>query len=151
MLKSTSVPADSSSHLDLSDLILLVSEAVMKVACLSLPGYILARRGMFDAEMQKAVASLTLMIFTPCLSTPSATSYSHSNELTLTVFVNLASQLTLDKLKDSAVIVFIFGCQTGVSYLCSIGTSKLFGFSERPRNFVVAMAVSSPLKSRQSG
>ena len=75
---------------------------------------------------------------------------SHSNELTLTVFVNLASQTTLDKLGELAIMVVIFGFQAVVSYLCAIGTSKLFGLRKRPRNFVVAMAV-SPLKGRRSG
>ena len=150
MLKSASRQADSSSHLKLSHLILLVSEAVLELACLSLPGYTLARKGMFDAEMQKSVANLTLILFTPCLSTPSTMSWSHSNELTLTVFVNIASQTIFDKSEELAIIVLIFGFQAVVSYLCAIGTSKLFGFSKRPRNFVVAMAV-SPLKGRRSG
>ena len=71
--------------------------------------------------------------------------------LHLTVFDNLASQITLDKLKDLSIILFIFAFQTVVSYLCSIATSKLFGFKKRPRNFVVAMAVCPPpFESRQS-
>lgn len=57
----------------------MVFEAVFGMTCISLPGYILARKGMFDAELQKFVASLTLVLFTPCLSTSSATSYSYSN------------------------------------------------------------------------
>ena len=48
---------------------LLVFEAVMEVVCLSLPGYIIARQGMFDTEMQKFVANLNITLFTPCLST----------------------------------------------------------------------------------
>ena len=76
MLKSASRQADSSSHLESSHLILLVSKAVLELACLSLPGYTLARKGMFDAEMQKSVANLTLVLFTPCLSTPSTTNWS---------------------------------------------------------------------------
>ena len=43
----------------------------MEVVCVSLPGYIVARQGMFDAEKQKFVASLNVALFTPCLSTSS--------------------------------------------------------------------------------
>ena len=57
-----------SSHPDFGHLVLLVFEAVMEVVCVSLPGYIVARQGMFDAEMQKFVANLNVAIFTPCLS-----------------------------------------------------------------------------------
>ena len=58
-----------SSHPALGHLILLVFEAVMEVVCVSLPGYIVARQGMFDADAQKFVANLNVMLFTPCLST----------------------------------------------------------------------------------
>ena len=57
------------------------------------------------------------------------------------VFTKLAAQLTPDKLGELAVIPIIFAVQTLVSYLCSIGVSKLLGFKKRPRNFVVAMGV----------
>ena len=40
----------------------------MEVVCVSLPGYIVARQGMFDAEKQKFVANLNVALFTPCLS-----------------------------------------------------------------------------------
>ena len=56
------------SHPALGHLILLVFEAVLEVVCVSLPGYIIARQGLFDAEMQKFVANLNVMLFTPCLS-----------------------------------------------------------------------------------
>ncbi len=56
------------SHPPLGHLILLVFEAVMEVVCVSLPGYIVARQGMFDAENQKFVANLNVALFTPCLS-----------------------------------------------------------------------------------
>lgn len=56
------------NHPALGNLILLVFEAVMEVVCISLPGYIIARGGMFDAEMQKFVANLNVSLFTPCLS-----------------------------------------------------------------------------------
>ena len=61
-----------SSHPDFGHLVLLVFEAVMEVVCVSLPGYIVARQGMFNAEMQKFVANLNVDIFTPCLSTCAA-------------------------------------------------------------------------------
>lgn len=57
------------------------------------------------------------------------------------VFTKLASQLTPDKLGELAVIPIIFVVQTLVSYLCSIGMSRLLGLKKRPRNFVVAMGV----------
>ncbi|KAH0388952.1 hypothetical protein KCU89_g16790, partial [Aureobasidium melanogenum] len=75
------------SHPDFAHLVLLVFEAVLEVVCVSLPGYIVARRGMFDAEAQKMVANLNVQLFTPCL-----------------VFTKLASQLNADKLADLAVI-----------------------------------------------
>ncbi len=42
---------------------------------------------------------------------------------------------------DLAIIPLIFIVQTLVSFACSWGISKAFGFSKRPRNFVVAMGV----------
>lgn len=59
---------DHSSHPALGHLILLVFEAVLEVVCVSLPGYIVARQGMFDADKQKFVANLNVALFTPCLS-----------------------------------------------------------------------------------
>lgn len=56
------------SHPALGHLVLLVFEAVMEVVCVSLPGYIIARQGMFNAEQQKFVANLNVILFTPCLS-----------------------------------------------------------------------------------
>lgn len=60
---------DHDSHPPLGHLILLVFEAVMEVVCVSLPGYIVARQGMFDADKQKFLANLNVALFTPCLST----------------------------------------------------------------------------------
>ena len=60
---------DHESHPALGHLILLVFEAVMEVVCVALPGYIVARQGMFDADKQKFVANLNVALFTPCLST----------------------------------------------------------------------------------
>ncbi|KAF4634533.1 hypothetical protein G7Y89_g3558 [Cudoniella acicularis] len=115
---------DHNSHPAMSHLILLVFEAVMEVVCVSLPGYIVARQGMFDAENQKFVANLNVALFTPCL-----------------IFTKLASQLTADKLVELAVIPVIFVVQTCVSYMVSILVSKAFGFKKRPANFVTAMGV----------
>ncbi|TGO23172.1 hypothetical protein BPAE_0141g00020 [Botrytis paeoniae] len=115
---------DHSSHPALGHLILLVFEAVMEVVCVSLPGYIVARQGMFDADKQKFVANLNVALFTPCL-----------------IFTKLASQLTADKLVELAVIPVIFIVQTLVSYLVSVGVGKAFGFGKRPANFVTAMGV----------
>lgn len=56
-----------SSHPDFGHLVLLVFEAVLEVVCVSLPGYIVARQGMFDADAQKFVANLNVQLFTPCL------------------------------------------------------------------------------------
>lgn len=60
----------------------------------------------------------------------------------MVVFTKLASQLSASKLADLAVIPVIFLVQTLVSYLCSLSVSRLFGFSKRPSNFVIAMGVS---------
>ena len=57
-----------SSHPALPHLTMLVFEAVLEVVCVSLPGYIIARQGMFTAEMQKFAANLNVTVFTPCLS-----------------------------------------------------------------------------------
>ncbi|KAI9809797.1 MAG: hypothetical protein M1825_000230 [Sarcosagium campestre] len=113
-----------SSHPALGHLILLVFEAVLEVVCVSLPGYIIARQGMFDSEQQKFLANLNVALFTPCL-----------------IFTKLASQLTASKLADLAVIPVIFVVQTIVSYCCSVSVSWLFGFKKRPRNFIIAMGV----------
>ncbi|KAK2628118.1 hypothetical protein QTJ16_002764 [Diplocarpon rosae] len=115
---------DHESHPALGHLILLVFEAVMEVVCVSLPGYIVARQGMFDADKQKFVANLNVALFTPCL-----------------IFTKLASQLTADKLLELAVIPVIFIIQTLVSYLVSIAVSRGFGFHKRAGNFVTAMGV----------
>lgn len=56
------------SHPPFLHLVLLVFEAVLEVVCVSLPGYIAARTGMFDADAQKLVANLNVTLFTPCLS-----------------------------------------------------------------------------------
>ena len=122
---------------------MLVFEAVLEVVCVSLPGYIVARQGMFTAEMQKFTANLNVAVFTPCLSTSYiSTAYRGPHSDHSTVFTKLASQLTTDKLVDLAIIPLIFIVQTLVSFLCSALVSKAFGFSRRPRNFVIAMGVS---------
>ena len=58
-----------SSHPNFGHLTLLVLEAVLEVVFVSLPGYIVARFGMFDANAQKFAANLNVMVFLPCLST----------------------------------------------------------------------------------
>ena len=113
-----------SSHPNFAHLTMLVFEAVLEVVCVSLPGYIVARQGLFTAEMQKFTANLNVALFTPCL-----------------IFTKLASQLTAEKLVDLAIIPFIFVIQTLISFLCALGIAKAFGFSRRPRNFVIAMGV----------
>ena len=73
---SLSILNNHTSHPDFGHLVLLVFEAVLEVVCVSLPGYIVARQGMFDANAQKFVANLNVQLFTPCLgeSTSSARS-----------------------------------------------------------------------------
>ncbi|WEW54701.1 hypothetical protein PRK78_000123 [Emydomyces testavorans] len=112
------------SHPSVPHLALLVFEAVLEVVCVSLPGYIVARLGMFDANAQKFVANLNVMLFTPCL-----------------IFTKLASQLTAGKLADLAIIPFIFITQTIVSWLSSQLVARLFRFKKRQSNFVTAMGV----------
>lgn len=132
------------SHPALGHLILLVFEAVMEVVCVALPGYIVARQGMFDADKQKFVANLNVALFTPCLS-----KLSIRCPLNLRVplanlgivFTKLASQLNADKLIELAVIPAIFIIQTFVSYMVSVVVARIFGLSKRPANFVTAMGV----------
>ncbi|KAL7962631.1 auxin efflux carrier [Trichoderma compactum] len=112
------------SHPSLSHLCLLVFEAVLEVVCVSLPGYIVARLGHFDADKQKFLANLNVMLFTPCL-----------------IFTKLASQLNAEKLSDLAIIPAIFIVQTLVSWVVSILVAKGFRFNKRASNFVTAMGV----------
>jgi predicted permease len=117
-------PAPHSGHPDFGHLTLLVFEAVLEVVCVSLPGYIVARQGMFDAEAQKFLANLNVQLFTPCL-----------------IFTKLASQLTADKLADLAIIPVIFIVQTIVSYVCAFVIGKVLRFKKRQANFLIAMGV----------
>ncbi|KAK0668534.1 auxin efflux carrier [Cercophora samala] len=112
------------SHPPLDHLVLLVFGAVLEVVCVSLPGYVIARLGHFDADKQKFLANLNVMLFTPCL-----------------IFTKLASQLNAEKLIELGVIPIIFVIQTLVSYLVSRGVGKCFGFNRRASNFVTAMGV----------
>lgn len=116
--------AVSSAAPSILHLVLLVFEAVMEVVCVSLPGYIIARIGMFDAENQKFLANLNVMLFTPCL-----------------VFTKLASQLSPAKFSGLAIIPVIFVIQTAISFLCGRLIARCFRFKKRQTNFVVAMAV----------
>lgn len=67
-LQQLAAPQPHDSHPSLGHLVLLVFEAVLEVVCVSLPGYIVARLGHFDADKQKFLANLNVMLFTPCLS-----------------------------------------------------------------------------------
>ncbi|KAI0903302.1 auxin efflux carrier superfamily [Ustulina deusta] len=111
-------------HPSLAGLVILVFEAVLEVICVSLPGYILARRGLFKPEHQKFVANLNMWLFTPCM-----------------IFSKLAKQLNPNQLGDLAVIPIIFLVQTCISYGVSICVSRLFRFGKRATNFVTAMSV----------
>ncbi|KAL5611389.1 hypothetical protein BROUX41_000997 [Berkeleyomyces rouxiae] len=112
------------SHPDFMHLVVLVMSAVMEVVCVSLPGYIIARMGHFDAEQQKFLANLNMMLFTPCL-----------------IFNKLASQLNAEKLIDLSIIPVIFCIMTFVSWTTSRIVAKVFGFNNRASNFVTAMGV----------
>ncbi|EPE07511.1 auxin efflux carrier superfamily [Ophiostoma piceae UAMH 11346] len=112
------------SHPSFGHLVMLVFEAVMEVVCVSLPGYIIARLGHFDAEKQKFLANLNVMLFTPCL-----------------IFTKLASQLDPDKFIELGVIPIIFVLMTIVSYGVSIVVTRMFRFNKRAANFVTAMGV----------
>lgn len=57
------------------------------------------------------------------------------------VFTKLASQLTLSKIVELAVIPVIFVLMTLTSYFCSILMCRLFRFGKRASNFVTAMGV----------
>ncbi|KAI3327347.1 auxin efflux carrier [Xylariaceae sp. AK1471] len=116
--------APHDKHPNLAGLAFLVFEAVLEVICVSLPGYILARKGLFQPEHQKFVANMNMWLFTPCL-----------------IFSKLAKQLNPNQLGDLAVIPIIFIIQTCVSYGVAISVSKLFRFGKRPTNFVTAMSV----------
>jgi len=111
-------------HTPLGYMILLVFEAVLEVVCVSLPGYIIAKQGMFSPEMQKFVANLNVSLFTPCL-----------------IFTKLASQLTLSKIAELAVIPVIFVVMTLTSYFCSLLMCRVFRLGKRASNFVIAMGV----------
>ena len=65
---STFARPPHSSHPNFGHLTLLVLEAVLEVVFVSLPGFIVAALGMFDADSQKFVANLNVMVFLPCLS-----------------------------------------------------------------------------------
>lgn len=120
--------ADHSSHPNFLNLAGLVSEAVLEVVFVALPGYLVAISGMFSAENQKFVAELNTMVFTPCL-----------------IFSKLAGQLNAEKLSDLVVIPFIFALQTLVSWLCAQVMSRAFGFGGKDKkmqkNFILAMGV----------
>ena len=116
--------AKQQDHPNFGQLLLFVFEAILEVVCVSLPGYILARQGMLDAEKQKFISNLNAQIFTPCL-----------------IFTKLASQLNGDKLVELGVIPFLFIGMTAFSYLGAAIISRAFRFKKRAKNYVIAMAV----------
>ncbi|KAK3678716.1 hypothetical protein LTR78_001169 [Recurvomyces mirabilis] len=124
-LKAQPLPPHS-NHPDFLHLAGLVSEAVLEVVFVALPGFIVAYTGMFDANSQKFVAELNTMVFTPCL-----------------IFTKLASQLNADKLSDLVVIPFIFAAQTLVSWCAAQLMARFWGFGkkQRQKNFILAMGV----------
>ncbi len=124
VLETLTKPAPHSGHPNFAHLTLLVFEAVLEVVCVAFPGYIVARQGMFDAEAQKMMANLNVMLFTPCL-----------------IFTKLASQLTAEKLVDLAIIPVIFIVQTLVSYGCAWTIGRVMKFKKRQANFLIAMGV----------
>nr|POE73094.1 putative transporter [Quercus suber] len=115
-----------SNHPNFLNLAGLVSEAVLEVVFVALPGFLVAWTGMFDANSQKFVAELNTMVFTPCL-----------------IFTKLASQLNADRLKDLVIIPFIFAALTLVSYISAEIMVRVFGFNKKKmqRNFITAMGV----------
>ena len=114
------------SHPNFLNLAGLVSEAVLEVVFVALPGFLAAYAGMFDANSQKFVAELNTMVFTPCL-----------------IFTKLASQLSAEKLADLIIIPVIFIAQTLVSWVAAQLMAWAFGFAQKKRqkNFIMAMAV----------
>ena len=130
-----------SNHPNFGHLTLLVLEAVLEVVCVSFPGYVLARRGLFNTEMQKFAANLNVFLFTPCLSKMVSSLFILPWLIQVLVFTKLASQLNASMLADLAIIPVIYIVQVAISYVCSLAVAKSFGFSKRPRNFVIAMGV----------
>ena len=131
----------NSKHPNFGHLTLLVLEAVLEVVCVSFPGYVLARRGLFNTEMQKFAANLNVLLFTPCLSTILTFLLNLPRLTQVSVFTKLASQLNASMLAELAIIPVIYIVQVALSYVCSLAVAKSFGFSKRPRNFVIAMGV----------
>lgn len=109
---------------DVPYLAMMILEAVVEVVCVSAPGYLVARQGLFTAEMQKFTANLNVALFTPCL-----------------IFTKLAAQLSAEKLAELAIIPVIFVMNTCVAFFCAWVVTKLFRFGRRQRNFVIAMGV----------
>ncbi|WPH03416.1 Hypothetical protein R9X50_00629600 [Acrodontium crateriforme] len=114
------------SHPNFLNLAGLVSEAVLEVVFVALPGFMAAYCGMFDANSQKFVAELNTMVFTPCL-----------------IFTKLASQLNAEKLADLVIIPVIFVVTTFVSWIAAQSMAWAWGFShkKRQKNFILAMGV----------
>ena len=60
-----------SSHPSVPHLIVLVLTAIGEVVCVSLPGFVLAKMGLFGAPYQRWASDVNIWVFTPCLSTSS--------------------------------------------------------------------------------
>lgn len=138
------------SHPSVLNLMLLVFSAILEVVCTSVPGYVLAKMGLFAPNHQKFLAEVNIRLFTPCLSTstfpisrlpcsPSPKTALTTNDLP--VFSKLASQLSVDKLRALAIIPLIFIIQTFISWLSALLVSRICRLKRRPQNFVTAMAV----------
>lgn len=123
---NTTVP--HANHPSFPHLAGLVSEAVLEVVFVALPGFLAAYNGAFPASAQKFVAELNTMVFTPCL-----------------IFSKLAGKLTRERLPELWIIPVLFMVMTGVSYVCSRVMVWWFGFEKkgkiRQKNFVLAMGV----------
>lgn len=122
----SNAPSIMAEHPNFLYLAGLVSQAVLEVVFVALPGFLAAWSGMFPADAQKFVAELNTMVFTPCL-----------------IFIKLGSQLNADKLADLIIIPFIFVALTLISWVSGNLMARLFGFGRkiRQKNFILAMSV----------
>lgn len=65
---SLAAAAGRAAQPSIPHLMLLVFIAILEVVCTSLPGYVLARCGLFPSRHQKFLAEINVNLFTPCLS-----------------------------------------------------------------------------------
>jgi len=109
---------------DFGPLAYLVFQAVMQVIFPCVAGFLVCYSGKLAPQHQKFLADINLLLFMPCL-----------------VFIKLASQLTPDKLTDSALIPVMFVVQTCIAWTAAWMMTKLFRYTKKESNFVTAMAV----------